>query len=139
MPAGRCARVWEPIYLKKSDMDTDRDPIDLSALSLDPARGEHIVAAVLQKAGPELERRAAAGPLTWVARWAMPALPLAAMLAGLALAGVAAADRAVATEPIAAPIVEALGPPNPAYSWLAEARSPEAADLIRAMQEKESQ
>ena len=116
-------------------MNTDRDPIDLTPLSLDPARRERLVAAVLRKAAPELERRAAAGPLTWVARWAMPALPLAAALAGLALAGLAAAEHAAATEPSAAPIVEALGPPNPAYAWLAEARSPEASDLIRAMQE----
>jgi hypothetical protein len=110
-------------------MDTDRDPIDLSALKLDPARRERLVAAVLRKAVPELERRA----------WALRARPLAAARAGLAGAGLAAADHAFATAPIAAPIVAALGPPNPAYSWLSEARSPEASDLIRAMQEKEPQ
>ncbi len=119
-------------------MDMDRDRIDLSLLdpAADPERWERLVGAVLRRATPELERRAAAGPLTWVARWAMPALPLAAALAGLALAGLTVAERVDATEPVMAPIVRALGPPNPPYSWLAEARSPEASDLILAMQEE---
>jgi hypothetical protein len=65
----------------------------------------------------------------------MPTLPLAAAVAALALAGLASAEHADATLPLTAPVVQALGPPEPAYTWLAEARSPAASDLIRAIQE----
>jgi hypothetical protein len=120
-------------------METDEEPerIDLSPLdpAADPERWERLVGLVLLRAAPELERRSATGPLTWVAGWAMPALPLAAAVAALALAGLASANHAGASEALTAPVVQALGPPEPAYTWLAEARSPAASDLIRAIQE----
>jgi hypothetical protein len=120
-------------------METDAEPerIDFSAVdpAADPERWERLVGGVLLRAAPELERRAATGPLIWVARWAMPTLPLAAAVAALALAGLASAEHADATLPLTAPVVQALGPPEPPYSWLAEARSPAASDLIRAIQE----
>jgi hypothetical protein len=118
--------------------DLDRDRLDLSPLdpAADRERWEGLVRELLLRATPELERRAAAaGALGLLARWAVPALPLAAALAGLALAGLFEAGRARATEPALAPVVAALDPPDPAYSWLAEARSPAASDLILAMQQ----
>lgn len=118
----------------------DRERLDLSPLDprADPQRWERLVRAIATHAAPELARRArtAAGPMTWLARVARPALPMAAALAALSAIGLALASRPSAEVSAPSGVIEALAPPDPLYGWLAESRSPATSDLILAIEEE---
>jgi len=116
-------------------MDTER--VDLSPL--DPGEDrlsfERLVRRILDAADPELTRRAReAGPLALVAGWARPTLAAAAIIAVLALGGLAAFQRG-GDEPTDS-VVEALGVPAPAAEWLEDGREPSAEDLVLAMERR---
>jgi hypothetical protein len=73
------------------------------------------------------------GLLALVARWAVPTLAAAAILAALSVAGLALASRD--PETAAGTLVGALELPEPASTWLDEDRGPATSDLILAVQE----
>jgi hypothetical protein len=123
--------------------------VDLSALRASPGDRRRLEDAIAAAAGAELARRAAAaraieaarsgspavrdGLLALVARWAVPTLAAAAILAALSVAGLALASRDPETG--AGTLVGALELPEPASTWLDEDRGPATSDLILAVQE----
>jgi hypothetical protein len=125
------------------------EAVDLSALRASPADRRRLEDAIVAAAGAELARRAAVapaidaarsaaavagdGPLALVARWAIPTLAAAAILAALSVAGLALASRV--PETAAGTLVGALELPEPASTWLDEDRGPATSDLILAVQE----
>lgn len=113
--------------------------MDLSALdpTRDELRYERLVRRIVDAAGPELARRAAAAtPLAMLAGWARPTLTAAAVVAVLAGSALMSTERAGA--PAAAPdnVADALGLPAPASDWLIEGREPSADDLVLAMENR---
>lgn len=116
-------------------MDPER--IDLSPL--DPAADqlayERFVRRIMDAAGLELGRRAReAGPLTLVAAWARPTLAAASIVAVLAAGAILATDRPDSGATAGGTVVDALGVPQPAATWLEDGREPDARDLVLAME-----
>jgi hypothetical protein len=109
--------------------------IDFTALELDAGSRELLVAAVLQRAGPELERRVEAdvSPIVALYDWARPALAAAAVLAMICLGVLAGHTTQVAAAP-GPGLTEALAVPTPVNEWLIGDRSPTRADLLLALE-----
>jgi hypothetical protein len=105
--------------------------LDLTALELNAAQRELLVAAILARADAELARRASneVSPMLVLSAWARPALAAAAVLA-LVCATVLARNGG---RP--APVVaDALAVPAPADAWLVSERGPTLDDLLVAME-----
>jgi len=116
------------------------DPQRLDLSSLDPTanseRWERLVHTIMQRAAPELARRAAAvDPVGMLSSWIRPLIPAAAALAaasaGLLLWSARDGGTAVANVP---GVVEALQIPRPAADWLVEGRGPSLQDLLAALE-----
>lgn len=105
--------------------------MDLSALELDDAQRELLVAAILARADAELTRRAPddVSPILVLSSWARPALAAAAVLAVLC------ASVLVRASARPAPVVaDALAVPAPADAWLVHERAPTVGDLLVALE-----
>ncbi len=116
----------------------EQDRLDLSRLEtrLDDERFERIVGAILQRARPELARRAArAGLLATLGDWLWPAMAAAA-LAAMASGAVLTRTVSTVTDPLAfaGGVVPALDVAEPVADWLDEGRSPQIGDLILVME-----
>jgi hypothetical protein len=108
--------------------------LDLSALQLDEARRELLVATIMANAGPELARRAAVDvtPMLMLSRWSRPALAAAAVLAAVCVT-VLSLERVEAPGP-GYGLADALAVPEPAVGWLVSERAPTVADVLVAME-----
>jgi hypothetical protein len=115
-------------------MEPDR--IDLSPLdpAADPLAYERLIRRVMDRAAPELARRADAGPLALLVGWARPTLAAAAMIAALAAGALLMTERGATSSP--STVVDALGVPAPAADWLETGREPDEADLVLAMERR---
>ena len=104
--------------------------IDLTAVQLDDAQRELLVAAILARADAELARRARddVSPMLVLSTWARPALAAAAVLALLC------ASLLVRDSRPAPVIADALAVPAPADAWLVNERAPTLGDLLVAME-----
>lgn len=116
-------------------MDADR--LDLSAL--DPtADGEHfdgVVARIMERASPELKRRAAReGLFGALADWAWPALSAAAVLALISGAALAMTRQQVSAEESFVTVLDAMELAEPVSRWIVEERTPTTSDLILALE-----
>jgi hypothetical protein len=111
------------------------DKIDLTALEPDATELELLVAAITQRAAPELERRAAldVSPIAVLHDWARPALAAAAAVALICVSVLAGHEFGGVTTP-GTGLTEALAVPAPVNEWLAGDRSPTVADLMLAME-----
>lgn len=115
-------------------MDDER--LDLSALhpAQDEVRFARLIAGTMQRAGPELRRRANASALGMLARWTRPMLAAAAItavaagsvLTGTASGGFDNAPWVAHAEPVT---LSAL-----LDDWVAEARTPTVTDLMIALE-----
>jgi hypothetical protein len=115
-------------------MEIDR--LDLAPLdpTRDAVRFERTIAGIMERAAPELARRAAPGVLGLVGNWAWPTLAaagLAALLSGAALA--LANNRAQAAENIDG-VVHFLGIADPVAAWLDADRAPTTEDVIQLVE-----
>ena len=106
--------------------------MDLTALELDHAQRELLVAAILARADAELTRRTAedVSPMLVLSNWMRPALAAAAVLA-LLFASVLMRDGGRAAAPV---VADGLGVPAPADAWLVNERAPTVGDLLVAME-----
>lgn len=103
--------------------------------TLDPARWEALVAGVVARARPELERRAAGSPGAWLADWARPALAAAAVLTALATAGLLGlAPQLDPSGGEPAGVGPALGWPAPVEMWAETGRRPYLEEMLIAME-----
>jgi hypothetical protein len=111
------------------------DRIDFTAFEPDAAEQDLLVAAILERAAPELARRAArdVSPIVVLSDWARPALAAAAVLALICLSVLAGHEFSGVTAP-GTGLTEALAVPEPVNEWLAGDRSPTVADLMLAME-----
>jgi hypothetical protein len=107
--------------------------IDLSALKLDEARRELLVAAIMANATPELARRRAldVSPMLMLSEWMRPALAAAAVIALLS-AFVLSLDLTETTP--GGSLANALAVPEPADAWLVGERAPTVGDVLIAME-----
>jgi anti-sigma-K factor RskA len=111
-------------------MDSER--LDLSPLdpAADRLRWERSVRAILMRAQPELDRRAArTGVLGMLGHWAWPTLSaaaIAAVVSGAALALV----RTEQPPSFIGGVVQALNLAEPVAAWLDEDRPPRTSDLV---------
>jgi hypothetical protein len=105
--------------------------MDLTALELDDAQREQLVAAILARADAELAHRSVedVSPMLVLSTWARPALAAAAVLA-LLCASVLLRDGGRPTQVVA----DALSVPAPADAWLVNERAPTVGDLLVAME-----
>jgi anti-sigma-K factor RskA len=106
--------------------------LDLSPLA---ARGdalERLAEAILERAAPELRRRAAAAGLaSALGAWRRPVLIAAAIVTVAAGTVLLLSERPAALVAVGiTPMTEALRVPEPAVTWLEEGRSPNSADLL---------
>jgi hypothetical protein len=110
------------------------DRIDLSALELDQAQRELLIAAILTRADAELTRRAQddTSPIQVLSTWVRPALAAAAALA-MVCTPVLWRARAGANQ-LPSGLADALAVPAPAYEWLATERAPTIGDVLLAME-----
>ncbi|MBR9990335.1 MAG: hypothetical protein KFH98_11300 [Gemmatimonadetes bacterium] len=108
--------------------------LDLTALEPDEAQRELLVAAIMQRAGRELERRAAedVSPIAILSDWMRPALAAAAVVAALAVSVLTQQELTAHVEP-GSGLTDALAVPAPVNEWLISDRSPTVADLLIAM------
>jgi hypothetical protein len=108
--------------------------LELSALELDEAQRELLVAAIMANAAPELARRGAADftPLQMLTGWSRPALAAAAVVAALCI-GVLSLERVEQPQP-GYGLADALAVPGPAAAWLADERTPTVADVLVSME-----
>lgn len=116
-------------------MRIDLTPLDPAA---DPARFEAMVRVIMERAGPELVRRARrVSPILLLAQWARPLAAAAAALAALATGTLVIADRPVSGSEVAtaAGLAEALHVPAPVADWVSEERPPSVSDLLVAVVE----
>jgi hypothetical protein len=105
--------------------------MDLTALELDDAQRELLVAAILARADAELARRAPedVSPMLVLSGWMRPALAAAAVLALVCATVLArAGDRPAAV------VADALAVPAPADAWLVNERGPTLGDLLVTME-----
>jgi hypothetical protein len=108
--------------------------VDLTPLELDDIRRERMIATIMARATPELERRAAVdvSPMQAVAGWLRPALAAAAVMA---MVGGSLLALTPARQPVAGVgLADELAVPQPAKEWLAEERAPTISDLLIAME-----
>lgn len=117
----------------------NRGPVDLSPLdpTVDRERYEQLVRRIVDRALPELDRRAAAATASVVAvlaGWARPAIAAAAVIAILATATVDVLGPldhgSGAAEGVT--IVDVLELPAPLAGWLAEGGPPSISAVIAA-------
>ncbi|MGH7505809.1 MAG: hypothetical protein ACRELX_09165 [Longimicrobiales bacterium] len=111
-------------------MNADR--LDLSPLdpSADASRWEWLVASIVERASPELSRRAARNSLLGsLADWAWPALSAAAVLAVVSGAALALTRQPAEAQPTVF-VAEALEVSEPVRLWLDEGRAPTRSDLV---------
>ena len=116
-------------------MDADR--LDLTALdpTADEVRFEGLVARVMERAAPELRRRAAReGLFGALADWAWPALSAAAVLAVISGAALALTRQQVTAEDGFVTVIDALELAAPVSRWISEDRTPTTSDLIFALE-----
>lgn len=116
----------------------DEERIDLTALELDGAERELLVAAILSRADAELKRRSVLdiSPMLVLSSWARPALAAAALVAlvcASVLFGVLRTDRG----DVGPGLTDALAVPAPVNAWLAGERAPTVGDLLVAMESEE--
>lgn len=114
----------------------DGDRLDLTALdpTADRARSERLVARIMERAAPELRRRAARdGLFGALADWAWPALSAAAVLAVISGAALALTRQQVSADDGIMTVVEALQLAEPMSLWISENRTPTTSDLIFAL------
>jgi hypothetical protein len=94
-----------------------------------------MIAAIMARATPELERRGAVdvSPVAAVAEWLRPALAAAAVMAviGGALLALTPAQRPAYA---GAGLTDELAVPRPANEWLTQERVPTISDLLIAME-----
>jgi hypothetical protein len=105
--------------------------IDLTALELDDAQRELLIAAILARADAELARRAPqdVSPMLVLSAWVRPALAAAALLALVsATVLMRGGDRPASV------VADALAVPAPADAWLVDERAPTVGDLLVAME-----
>jgi hypothetical protein len=109
------------------------EPLDLSALdaTLEGERFERLVAATLERAGAELERRAMPAAWRLLVGWARPTLA-AAGLAALASAAVLGAGRVGDDDFAQLFTAETASLPSLLDDWLLEARMPTANEMMIA-------
>lgn len=109
------------------------DRLDLTALEPDEATRELLVAAVMQRAGGELQRRASedVSPIAALSDWLRPALAAAAIVAAVCTS-VLAQRELTHIEP-GSGLTDALAVPAPINEWLISDRAPTVADLLIAM------
>jgi hypothetical protein len=109
--------------------------IDLTALHLDEARRELLIAAIMANAAPELARREAldVSPMLMLWRWSRPALAAAALLAAICV-GVLSLELADTTPGYG--LADALAVPEPADAWLLSERAPTVGDVLIAMERR---
>jgi hypothetical protein len=111
------------------------EPLDLSALDaqLDGERLERLVRATMERAQPELERRALPSAWRQLVGWSRPTLA-AAGLAALASAAVLGGPPLNADD-AAAPVLNAEVATLPALldDWLLEARMPTPSEMMIAL------
>jgi hypothetical protein len=107
--------------------------IDLTALQLDEARRELLVAAIMARAAPELARRQAldVSPMLMLSDWMRPALAAAALIAAVCITVLSLElhDSAPGSG-----LSDALAIPEPAAAWLAGGRAPTVGDVLIAME-----
>jgi hypothetical protein len=110
----------------------DLGPIDPTA---NPAVMDRLVGGIMERAAPELRRRAtAANPLAVLALWVRPTLAAAAVLvviSGSALFFAGAGPVSVPTPGTG--IAEALSLPESLTPWIVGEREPSATDLYVAL------
>lgn len=109
--------------------------IDFSVLEPEAGQQELLVAALMQRAAPELARRAMrdVSPVVMLYDWARPALAAAAVLTVICLS-VLAGHTSGGAAPLGTGLTEALAVPAPVNEWLVGNRSPTAADVLLAME-----
>jgi hypothetical protein len=109
------------------------DRIDLTALELDTARRELLVAAIMARAGTELERRESVdiSPMLMLSRWTRPALAAAAVLAVICVS-LLSMELTDATPGYG--LADELSVPQPADAWLVGERAPTVGDVLAAME-----
>jgi hypothetical protein len=113
----------------------DGERLDLTPLdpTMNEERWERMVDGILQRARPELMRRAArAGLLGTLGDWMWPALTAAALAA--VVSGAVLTRERGSPEPFVGGVVPALNMAEPVSAWLDENRSPQVADLIVALE-----
>jgi len=116
-------------------MDADR--LDLSALdpTADGERYEAMVSRIMERAAPELRRRAARESLFGaLADWAWPALSAAAVLALLSGAALALTRQQVSADDNIVTVLDAMELAEPVSRWIVEERTPTTSDLIFALE-----
>lgn len=116
-------------------MDSER--LDLTPLDpmMDEQRWERMVDGILQRARPELARRAArAGLLGVLGDWMWPAMSAAALAAVISGAVLAQVGSRVESGAVAGGVVSALDLADPVSVWLDEERGPQVSDLIVALE-----
>jgi hypothetical protein len=120
----------------------DRDSKDALHPSVDAARWEAAVHAIVARATPELERRAAAqSPVLTLARWSRPVLSAAATVALLASAAILSralgADGPAGSEGAATAEASVAGVLFPAAmsDWLVGGEAESVVALVQAMEE----
>jgi hypothetical protein len=115
-------------------MDDER--LDLSALdpSADGARFARLIAGTLERARPELRRRAAAGPMGLLARWTRPMLAAAAITAIASGAVLTRAANGALDEGAWAAGAEPATLSALLDDWVAETRTPTVTDLMIALE-----
>jgi len=108
------------------------DRLDLSPLDLatNPARFETLVAAITERAAPELARRARGGVVGVLGHWAWPMLAAASIVAVLSGGALALVHPQAPWVPVA----QALQVTEPQPNWLAEGRTADTSDLILALE-----
>jgi hypothetical protein len=111
------------------------EPVDLGPVGADADadRFERLVGAVMARARPELERRAASQPVLGVlGRWAWPTLA-AACIAAVASSIVLLSAGELDPRPGAA-VAQQAGFSTLLPEWLAESRTPSSADLVMILE-----
>ena len=109
--------------------------VDLSALELDDASREQLIAAIMTRADSELTRRSLddVGAMFVLSTWARPALAAAAVLA-LVCAPVLLRGPATAVVAVETGLADALAVPTPANAWLVNERAPTIGDVLVAIE-----
>jgi hypothetical protein len=107
--------------------------VDLGALRLDDIRRAQLVAAIMERAGPELLRREAidVNPMVILSEWLRPALAAAAVV--VLICGSLLALTLDAPGPSVG-LTDVLAVPRPANEWLVGERAPTISDLLIAME-----
>jgi hypothetical protein len=113
------------------------DPLDFGPLdpTRDARRFDWIVAETLDRARPELARRAMPSPWRQLVGWSRPTLA-AAGLAAIASAAILSGGTGALPETSALPAVEAPSLSALLDDWLLEARMPTANEMVMAFNEE---